>query len=291
MATKARNASGKQIQQKNGTQSTASVAPTTTSSNGSSPSNGEMLRSLYVSLLRCRLMGERVLSSPGLVGKYHFAVEEEAVAVGATADLGTGDTMAASRRNLVALAAAGVRSHDLLSGFEGCGCHAAALLAFSSLSEDPFNAGTGIALAHKLAKQRHVVVAFGGEDAASLASGCEAMKLAGSGKLPVIYVIQNGEGDGGYAPHLRPVSLLARDGGFPGVIVDGQDVVAVWRVAQESIHRARNGGGPTLIDCRMDAARDPLGHMEHYLRKRSLWDEAWRKKAEAKIRAELEGLT
>jgi TPP-dependent pyruvate/acetoin dehydrogenase alpha subunit len=73
------------------------------------------------------------------------------------------------------------------------------------------------------------------------------------------------------------------------VIVDGQDVVAVWRVAQESVYRARNGGGATLIDCRMDAARDPLAHMEHYLRKRSLWDQAWREKAEAEITAEVEG--
>ena len=48
---------------------------------------------------------------------------------------------------------------------------------------------------------------------------------------------------------------MARDYGFPGIIVDGSDVVAVWRVAQESIHRARNGAGPTLIDCRMESAR------------------------------------
>jgi pyruvate dehydrogenase E1 component alpha subunit len=102
-------------------------------------------------------------------------------------------------------------------------------------------------------------------------------------------VIQNGGDDAAYAPLLKAVSLLTRSGGFPGVIVDGQDVVAVWRVAQESVHRARNGGGPTLIDCRMDAARDPLAHMEHYLRKRNLWDEAWREKAEAEITAEVEG--
>ena len=83
------------------------------------------------------------------------------------------------------------------------------------------------------------------------------------------------------------MNLLSRDGGFPGVIVDGQDVVAVWRVAQESIHRARNGGGATLIDCRMEAERDPLAHMEHYLRKRSLWDEEWRKQVEERLRGEL----
>ena len=38
--------------------------------------------------------------------------------------------------------------------------------------------------------------------------------------------------------------------GFPGITVDGNDIVAVWRVTQESIHRARSGAGPTLIECR-----------------------------------------
>ena len=289
MVTKPRNATGKRPAQKQGgAQSSPQAAPTTVN-NDFSPSHGELLQQRYASLLRCRLMEEHISRSPELAAKYDFVVRHEAVAVGAAADLGSGDTMAASRRNLVALVAAGAALRQLLSGFEACECQAA-LLAFSSISEDPFNAGTGIALAHKLAKQRHVVVAIAGEDAAPLAGAREALKLAGSGKLPIVYVVKNGEGDGGYAPHLKPVSLLARDGGFPGVIVDGQDVVAVWRVAQESIHRARNGGGPTLIDCRMDATRDPLAHMEHYLRKRDLWHEDWRRKVEATIATELEAL-
>jgi len=291
MVSKARNVSGtRSAQKKVNSQSPATAAPVTSSSNGASPSNGESLRKLYALLLRCRRMEEKISQSPGLAEKYDFVVGHEAVAVGAAADLVDGDTISTSRRNVAALAAAGITSRELLSGCEACGCHATGLLSFSSLSEGPFHTGTGIALAHKLAKQRHVVVAIGGEDAGSLEAVRDAMKLAGSGKLPIIYVVRNGVGeDGGYAPHLKPVSLLARDGGFPGVIVDGQDVVAVWRVAQESIHRARNGGGPTLIDCRMDAARDPLAHMEHYLRKRNLWDEAWREKLETKIRAEVEG--
>ena len=55
---------------------------------------------------------------------------------------------------------------------------------------------------------------------------------------------------------------------FPEYVADAGDVVAVWRVAQESIYRARNGSGPTLIDCRKLTPQDPLAHMEHYMRKR-----------------------
>lgn len=220
-----------------------------------------------------------------LQARYDFVPGHEAVAVGGAAALVPGDTIAASRRDLVALVAAGASPRELLKESDICSC-SARFMALSALSEDPFNFGTGIALAHKLAKKQQVVIAFGCEDAPSPRT--EALKFAGSQKLPIVYVLKNGAGaETAYAPDLKPVSLLTRDGGFPGVIVDGQDVVAVWRVAQESIHRARNGAGPTLIDCRMEAARDPLAHMEHYLRKRSLWDEAWRAEVAARISEEL----
>ena len=95
------------------------------------------------------------------------------------------------------------------------------------------------------------------------------------------------------AATLRISSLLAswRAIGYPGIIVDGQDVVAVWRVAQESIHRARQGSGPTLIDCRTDSKRDPLAYMEHYMRKRNVWDDGWKKDTEQGIQAEIEKAT
>lgn len=283
-----RNSSVTQSAKKTSTDTAAaSASPAKADNNGSSPSNGDTLRNLYASLLRCRMMEERVARSPELGAKYDFVAGREAVAVATAAALTAGDTIAASPRDLAALAAAGTPSRAFQGGAD-LGCDRAGLLGFTSLSDDPFNAGTGIALAHKLEKKQRVVVALGIQEAA-LEGAREALKLAGSGKLPVVYVIQNGGDDAAYAPLLKAVSLLARSGGFPGVIVDGQDVVAVWRVAQESVYRARNGGGATLIDCRMDAARDPLAHMEHYLRKRSLWDQAWREKAEAEITAEVEG--
>jgi TPP-dependent pyruvate/acetoin dehydrogenase alpha subunit len=282
------NSSVKQSTKKTSTDKTAaSASPAKTGNNGSSPSNGDTLRNLYVSLLRCRMTEERVARSPELGAKYDFVAGREAVAVATAAALMTGDTIAASPRDLAALVGAGTPSRALQGASDFRGCDRAGLLGFTSLSDDPFNAGTGIGLAHKLEKKQRVVVALGFQEA-SIESAREALKLAGSGKLPVVYVIKNGGDDAAYAPLLKAVSLLARSGGFPGVIVDGQDVVAVWRVAQESVYRARNGGGPTLIDCRMDAARDPLAHMEHYLRKRNLWDEAWREKVGQQMRSELE---
>ncbi len=285
MGSKSKNPTVKRSPKKISTDATVVSAPQAKAgSNGSTPSNGETLRNLYASLWRCRWMEEQVSRSAELDARYDFVVGYEAVAVAVSAALTAGDTISGSPRDLLALVAAGVSSRGL-QGDSNRGCDRPALLGFTSLSEDPFNAATGIALAYKLQKKQGVVVALGNHEA-SLEGAREALKLAGSGKLPVVYVIKNRSDGAAYAPHLKSVSLLARDGGFPGVIVDGQDVVAVWRVAQESVYRARNGGGPTLIDCRMDATRDPLAHMEHYLRKRSLWDEAWREKVEETIRAE-----
>ncbi len=289
MATRVRSESDKSSRKTSATKlPLTAAAPQTISSKGSSPSNGETLRKLYAALLRCRLVQERARLSGST--EYEIALGHEAVTAGTTADLGAEDTVAASPRNLAALIARGLPFEKLLSerdGFLGS-------IARPSLPEDPFNLGTGIALTHKLQQKQNVVVAFCEKEFLSLDPWHEALKFAGVHKLPILYVVKSGASDeqlaAGQPAYLEQFSFMARDYGFPGIIVDGRDVVAVWRVAQESIHRARNGAGPTLIHCTTDSARDPLEHMEHYMRKRSVWDDDWRKQLAAQISGELRTL-
>jgi len=264
------------------------TAPPALPSNDLFSSKHDTLRKLYSSLLRCRLIQERIreLSASNPSGaKYELAIGREAVAVGATADLGPEDTVATSPRNLAALVARGAAVQALLGAAEHD-------LSGLVLSGDPFNFGTGIALARKLEQKGHVVVAFCAHEKPPLEAWHNALKFAAVHKLPIVFVIENGiaaeSPSEEPAPHLESLSFLARDYGFPGILVDGNDAVAVARVTQESIHRARNGSGPTLIDCRTDSARDPLAHMEHYMRKRHAWDEAWRQQAEREITVELD---
>ena len=225
-------------------------------------------------------------------GNYDVAPGYEAVVVGPTADLTAKDTIVAAPRNLAALVARGLPI-EALAGENGCATRSS--LTPASVPEDPFNLATGIALAQKLARGHHVVVAFCPQDSPALESWHEALMFAGVHKLPVLFVITDGVADQrsstDHAPHLEDFSFMARDYGYPGIIVDGQDVVAVFRVAQESIHRARQGSGPTLIDCRTDSTRDPLAHMEHYMRKRKMWDDGWKQQVEAEIREEIERAT
>lgn len=267
-------------------QKTVPVPAQSPTGNGASPSNAVALRKLYASLLRCRLVQERVLDLPAS-NRYDLAIGREAIVAGATADLGNGDSLAISPRNLAALIARGAPPAALFTSNDQPVSAAGTVPA-----EDPFNWGAGIALAHRLEHKQHVVVAVAAQQNPPLDTWHDALKFAAGHKLPIIFIVENGVATGapagGDSPHLDPISFFARDYGIPGIVVDGNDVVAVWRVVQEAIHRARYGSGPTLVDCRTDAARDPLAHMEHYLRKRDAWDDGWKQRLQAEITATLD---
>ena len=257
---------------------------------GASPSNQEVLRTLYASMLKCRMRAQRVQGLPGGDTRGHdYAVDigHEAIVVGATVELGPQDTLVVSTRNFAAHVAKGVSLETLiLREAPESGGQAVVMTDRSPAragSFDPFHLGTGLALAHKLEKKRNVVIALCTEGHSAPDGWHEAMKFAGINKLPIIYVksgsvFELAPAKG--APAFEELSFMARDCGFPAIVVDGKDAVAVWRVVHESIHRARNGAGPTLIECetRVSSAGDPLEHMEHYMKKRGFWDNEWRRK-------------
>lgn len=260
--------------------------------NGGVSSGQDALRKLYASLVRCRMVLEQAqkLHSRGSGFEYALALGQEAVEVGTTFDLRRTDMIAAPASNLAAQLAKGISPAHLLwqpdaSKTCQCGSRTAAWPGFSG---DAFNVGTGVALAHKLEHAQNVVVALCSDNLAPLEQWDGALKFAGIHKLPVLYVVKRTPADAPYGrTHLEEFSFMASKYGFPGIIVDGFDVVAIWRVAQESIHRARNGVGPTLVECNMESPHDPLEHMERYLRKRKAWDEEWQKGLVKEIRAEL----
>jgi 2-oxoisovalerate dehydrogenase E1 component alpha subunit len=112
----------------------------------------------------------------------------------------------------------------------------------------------GVALASKQRKEDAVTAAFFGEGAASQGDTHEAMNFAGIHKLAVVFVCENN----GYAisvpqSHqmaIQNVADRAAGYGFPGVVVDGNDVLACYEVARQAVERARRGEGPTLIEAK-----------------------------------------
>lgn len=272
-------------------------------SNGSgSPSSGDILRRLYSGMLKCRLAAESVqhLRCDSKLTMRGLAVGHEAVVAGASVVLGPQDSLAVSPSNFAAHILQGTSINHWLNrprlSTDGSGSCTALLqggLPPADLLADPFKLATGVALAHKLEKKGQVTVALC-DDVTSLDDWHEAFRFAGVHKLPVIFVVKSdATGQALIVRHtdiFEDAGLIARDYGFPGIIVDGHDAVAVWRVAHESIHRARNGSGPTLIECQMQTVnvQDPLAHLEHYMKKRELWDESWKRKLAKLLKAELE---
>src|SRR5918912_797807 len=114
-------------------------------------------------------------------------------------------------------------------------------------------ADVGAALAFRIREERRVAVAWFGEGASARGDAHEGMNLAGVRRLPVVFVCDNNQWAYSTPTHLEypteHVADRAQAYGFEGVVVDGTDVLAVYREAQSAIEKARDGGGPTLIEC------------------------------------------
>jgi pyruvate dehydrogenase E1 component alpha subunit len=121
----------------------------------------------------------------------------------------------------------------------------------------------GVGLTAKVKRTDQVAVSFTGDGGSNQGTFLEALNLASAWHLPCVFVVENN----GYAEatsslfHQAGVDVAKRADGFgmPGVVVDGFDFFAVHEVAGEAIARARSGGGPTLIECKVGRY---FGHFE-----------------------------
>jgi TPP-dependent pyruvate/acetoin dehydrogenase alpha subunit len=112
-----------------------------------------------------------------------------------------------------------------------------------------------------------------------------ALRLAGEESLPMIFVSLTTVPAGPAKPGRKPVE--ANGHSFPAIVVDGNDVVAVYRVATEAISLARKGSGPTLIDCRRVKSISPIRTMEAYLAGKGLLPPRLKRQIAAQLRTEL----
>lgn len=299
--------------------------------NGSSLISDDKLKQLYSTMLKCRLLEEkaRILKKQARYkGNYYAAVGQEATAVGVAIDLRQEDAVAPSHRDFIANYIKGVPLNAMFSQLYGritspdkgrsspahCGYAPLNIITPSSTIAAQLNIGTGIALANKLKKNDNIVVAFSGDGSTSLGFWHEALNFAGVQNLPIIFVCQNNLWAESVSVKLQTkvedISLKAAGYGFPGITVDGNDVVAVYRVAYEAIQRARSGGGPTLIEAKtyrwyghseIDPAKyrspeevevwktkDPIAGMERYLTQRNLFTPEWKQQLSEAFNKELD---
>ena len=110
----------------------------------------------------------------------------------------------------------------------------------------------GMALAFKIRGDRRVALGWFGEGSAGRGDAHEAMNFAGVRQLPIVFICDNNQWAYSTPTHLEyaceTLADRAQSYGFEGVVVDGTDVLAVYREAKRAIEKAREGGGPTLIE-------------------------------------------
>lgn len=299
--------------------------------NGAAPLPEATLKKLYFYMLKCRMVEEkaRTLFKQGkFAGNYYAAVGQEATEVGATIELEHDDYVAPSHRNFVTNIMKGTPLERMYAQLYArktspdqgrsspahCGYAPEHIITPASTIAAQLNIGTGVALAFKLQKKPNIVVALSGDGSTSLGFWHEAVNFAGVQKLPIVYIIENNLWAESVSTSLqtkvKDLSVKAQAYGIPGLTVDGNDVIAVYRVAREAIQRARSGGGPTVIECKtyrwyghseIDPAkyrtpeeveywksRDPIPHMEQYLAKHGMWSDEWKQKLQGEINADID---
>ena len=253
---------------------------------------------LLSAMLRIRYFEDEVknLFASGLVrGSTHLCQGQEAVAVGACAQLLGGDTMTCTYRGHGAVLAKGAPANACFGEILGrsgglCGGKGGSM-HFADFSHGAIGANAivgahlpiavGAAFASQYRETDRVTMAFTGDGSANIGAFHEAMNLAAIWRLPLIVIIENNH-YGEYSPlsSTTPISRLADRAtsyGIPGVYVDGNDVFAVVAATAEAIARARNGDGPTLIEAdtyrfeghsRSDPAKyRPPGELESWLKR------------------------
>ncbi|MEM2118380.1 MAG: pyruvate dehydrogenase (acetyl-transferring) E1 component subunit alpha [Candidatus Bathyarchaeia archaeon] len=227
----------------------------------------EMLRKM----LEIRLFEEKVfeLYAQNLVpGTIHLYAGEEAVAVGVCSNLHKDDYITSTHRghgHCIAKGADLKRTMAEILGKKtgyckgkGGSMHIAdfsiGMLGATAVVGAGVPIAVGAGLSIKLRRTHQVVACFFGEGASNQGTFHEGINMASIWKLPVIFVCENNL----YAMGTRQSIVMNIENiadraiayGIPGVVVDGNDVLAVYEVAEKAIERARKGEGPTLIECK-----------------------------------------
>lgn len=235
-----------------------------------STTRNELLH-LYKEMLLIRRFEERC-NALFLQGKIpstlHLYIGQEAVAVGVCAALRPDDYVLGTHRPHGHALAKGVSSRSIMAELFGkvTGCCKAKggsmhvgdieVGMFPAIAIVGANApiATGAALSAKMRGSGQVVVAFFGEGGSNEGAVHEAMNMAAIWRLPVLFVCENNL-YGASTPVNQIVAVenvadRASAYGMPGVIVEGNDVLAVREATKVAVERARAGEGPTLIECK-----------------------------------------
>ena len=235
---------------------------------------------LYRTMLRIRRFEEKLLelkSRQAIPGLLHLYIGEEAVATGMCAPLRKDDYITSTHRGHGHCIAKGGSLPLMMAELFGRSagyCHGKGgsmhiadfdlgILGANGIVGSSMPIAGGAALSIKMRRTSQVVVCFFGDGGINTGAFHESLNLASLWKLPVIYVCENNR----YAistaqdrsTSIKDIYLRKDSYGIEGCVLDGNDVMEVYGIAKQAAERARNGDGPTLIECKTYRWR---GHYE-----------------------------
>ncbi len=278
-----------------------------------SPS-AELLLDMYRRMWRIRLFEEQAeyQSSQGKVmGALHTYIGQEAVGVGVCSHLSDEDYITSTHRGHGHCISKGAdvkrmmaELYGRVTGYckgKGGSMHIAdfdvGMLGANGIVAGGFGLATGAGLAAQMRSSGQVAVCFFGDGAVNRGPFHENINLGAVWRLPVVYVCENNQYAQWTAQEeitlVTDVASMSSSYGIPGFQVDGMDVLAVYEAAGEAVQRARQGEGPTLLECKTyrfhghnfgdpqqyrtreeiadwSEGRDPIVSLENHLKKQGI---------------------
>ena len=233
-------------------------------------SKGNLLK-MYFTMLKIRYFENKItdLYSKGLMpGLAHLYIGEEAIAVGVCANLTERDFAVSTHRGHGHLIAQGADLKKMMAevlgketGYckgKGGSMHimdvSKGILGADGIVGAGIPIATGSGYSAKVRGTDQVTISFFGDAASNQGTFHESINMAAAWKLPVVYVCENNlygiSVDIRKVTNTKDIATRALAYNIPGVVVDGNDVLEVYRVTKEAIKRARKGEGPSLIECK-----------------------------------------
>lgn len=277
----------------------------------------EQLLYLYKTMLYTRVIDEKALSyqRQGRMLTYAPNTGQEAAQVGSAYAMEKGDWLAPSFRELGALLVRGVPLEKIYLYWYGneWGSHQdedLRVLPTAVPIASQYQHAAGLGMSINIKGEKDAVVTYVGDGGTSHGDFHEALNYAGVFKAPVVFIIQNNQ----YAISMsrgkqtasKTLAQKAIAYGMPGIVVDGNDIFAMYSATKEALERAKRGEGPTLIEAytyrlgahttsddptkyREDAeveewrVKDPILRFKKYLLDKKLITEEWEEQTKKEL--------
>lgn len=242
--------------------------------------NENSIVEMYKTMLKIRKFEQVAMNTfaegkiPGFV---HLYIGEEAVATGVCANLKDSDYITSTHRGHGHILAKGGDLKFMMAelfgkatGYckgKGGSMHIAdatkGILGANGIVGAGHNIAVGAGLSAQYRGTDQVCVCFFGDASTNQGTFHESLNMASVWKLPVVFICENNLYGISMSQNRHQAIKDVADRGVaynvPGIVVDGNDVFAVYEAAKEAIKRAREGKGPTLIECKTYRHR---GHFE-----------------------------